>query len=368
MKKDIFAVCDPEAAYTERLMEYIHQKHGTSFEVQAFTSVQKLCEFAENQQISVLLVAAYAMNEKVRELSIEKVILLSEGDVLQEYSQYPAVYKYQASDSMISEVMECYAQNIQRNPMQLLKKKLKVIGVYSPISRALKTSFALTLGQEMAKKSAVLYLNMESYSGFETLLKKDSLGDFSDLLYFLRSGAGNLIYKVQGMVQKMEQLDYLPPFFSPEDLKGVTVKEWTEVLSVIEDYSAYEIVILDIGEAVNGVFELLNRCDSIYMPIREDTLSRAKLNQYERLIMLSEYTDIKKRTKLIKLPFHNSFGPTDQYIGQLLWGELGDFVRKMLREEQGSGRNATQGTIGKGTFAADGTARRGDRRTDKRRD
>lgn len=355
MKKDIFAVCDPEAEYTERLMEYIHKKHGSAFEVQAFTSVQSLCEFAVKQPISVLLISAHIINERVQLLPIEKIIILSEGEVIEELSSFPTVYKYQASDAMISEVMSCYAAERRQQPMQLLKRKMKVIGVYSPVNRVLKTSFALTMGQVLARERGVLYLNMESYSGFETLMKKEFQADLSDLMYFVRRESANLVYKLQGTVHSLDNLDYIPPFLSPEDLKSITIDEWLELIHIIESYTTYEIVLMDIGEAVNGIFNLLERCDIIYMPVREDALSAAKLSQYEKVLKLNEYENIREKTKKLKLPFHNSFGLGEHYIEQLMWGELGDFVRKLVREEAKNGRTEYSRAVTQKALGEDGT-------------
>lgn len=48
MKKSIFAVCDLEASYAYNLMEAIDETQGSSFEVQAFTNVERLIAYAEN--------------------------------------------------------------------------------------------------------------------------------------------------------------------------------------------------------------------------------------------------------------------------------------------------------------------------------
>ena len=82
----------------------------------------------------------------------------------------------------------------------------------------LKTSFALTLGQILAKERAVLYLNLEEYSGFEEMLGKGFAQNLSDLLYFVRQENGNLIYKMNSMVQTINNLDFIPPVRTPEDI------------------------------------------------------------------------------------------------------------------------------------------------------
>ena len=84
------------------------------------------------------------------------------------------------------------------------------------MGRCLKTSFAPTLGQILAKERAVLYLNLEEYSGFEEMLGKRVRANLSDLLYFVRQENGNLIYKMNSMVQTINNLDFIPPVRTPE--------------------------------------------------------------------------------------------------------------------------------------------------------
>ena len=49
--------------------------------------------------------------------------------------------------------------------------------------------------QILAKERAVLYLNMEEYSGFEELMGKGFAHNLSDLLYYVRQDNQNLLYK-----------------------------------------------------------------------------------------------------------------------------------------------------------------------------
>lgn len=336
MKKDIFAICDPEAAYALRLTEFIQERQGTAFEIHAFTNVKSLCEFAAGHEVSLLLISTRAMCREVRELPIEKIVILSEGEILEELSEYSCIYKYQASDSLVAEVMEDYAAE-RRTPQALLKKDMCCIAIYSPIKRVLKTSFALTLGQLLAKDRKVLYLNMESCSGFSRLMEKEFTADISDLMYFIKRDGGSLVYKLQGIVQSLGNLDYVPPALSPMDIRSVECKEWLSRLEEVESYSTYEMIILDFDESVDGFLEILRRCQMVYMPVREDNISVAKIRQYEKLLEFAGYGDLEEKTRKLKLPFHGNFGQGTQYVEQLIWGELGDFARNLIREEFGNG-------------------------------
>ena len=80
MKKSIFAVCDLEASYAYNLMEAIDETQGSSFEVQAFTNVERLIAYAGERHIELLLISAAAMCGELLKLSIGKIMILSEGE------------------------------------------------------------------------------------------------------------------------------------------------------------------------------------------------------------------------------------------------------------------------------------------------
>ena len=238
-KKNIFAVCDLEVEYAYNFMEYLNQRRNLPFEVQAFTSPQILCEYAKTQPIEILLISDKAMCEEVRRLKVGKLIILTEGVHNPELDQYPSVYKYQASDSVVREVMECYgAEKAARESLPQWKRQASVIGIYSPVGRCQKTSFALTLGQILAKDRAVLYLNLESYSGFEQLLGEVWERNLSDLLYFLRQDNASIVHKLSGMIQSVQNLDFVPPALAPMDIQCTDVKEWLRLIDSIVSESA----------------------------------------------------------------------------------------------------------------------------------
>ena len=165
-KKSVFAVCDTEMEYARNFMEYLNQKRNIPFEVHAFSSAEMFLEFAKNNETEILLISDKAMKEEIRRYPIRQIIILSEGVHSPVLDQYPAVYKYQSSEKVIREVMACYGveNGVDTSPALLPKKEMRIIGIYSPVGRTQKTSFALTMGQILAKERAVLYLNMESYS------------------------------------------------------------------------------------------------------------------------------------------------------------------------------------------------------------
>lgn len=334
--KSILAVCDLEEAYAYNFVEYMNQKRSIPFEVQAFTSVDHLMESAREHPIEILLISDKAMQDNVHELDVGKLIILSEGVHHPCLDQYPSVYKYQSSDNVIREVMNCYGvERITPTHVQTAKKKTEIIGIYSPVGRTAKTSFALTLGQIMARDKIVLYLNLEEYSGFEQLLECAYERTLGDLIYYIRQGNPNLLVKMNSMIQSVNNLDYLPPALSPMDIQNTTYEEWMILLGEIVKNSPYETVILDLGDGVADLYALLGECDTIYMPIRTDVISTSKIQHFEHLINMWNYGSVLERIRKVKLPYHRTQKQGLAYLDELIWSELGDYVRKLIREEGG---------------------------------
>ena len=335
MKKKIFAVCDLDASYACSLMDYLNGKKTTPFEVQAFTNIESLQAYARENPIEVLLISIRAMCNEIRDLPIGRIIMLSEGEALPELEEYPSVYKFQSSDQLLSEVLEYY---VQMHPQPYIfgktAHKTRIYGIYSPIERARKTSFALTLGEVLSENNQVLYLNFEEFSGFEELFDMKYRTDISDLIYFFRQKEGGFIYKLNSVVQTFHELHYIPPTLSPADIRDVSGKEWMDFLNEICTYGEYDILLLDLSEQVDELFQILRGCDRVYVPVLEDMLSQAKLSQYEKLIRMLDMEDLLEKTHKLKLPVQPLLRENGDIVQQLLWGEMGNFVRKMLLEEE----------------------------------
>jgi len=335
-ERDIFAVCDLEVEYAYHFMEFISKKKSIPLEIRVFTNVQALSEFLQEHQIELLLISENAMCEEIQTQKIGQIVILASGIVPDYLKKYPSVYKYQSSNRVIRETMVCYGESQKNKGKQLrmTTRDVEIIGIYSPVGRTMKTTFALTLGQILAKKKAVLYLNLEEYSGFEYLLEQSYEQNLGDLLYYLRQGEENLIGKLNEMVRSMNNLDFLPPVLSPGDIQQTSLEAWMRLLQEIIDYSNYEVIILDLGDCVTELYQLLEQCGKIYMPIRTDPMSQAKISQFENLLRVWGKVAVINRIQKIRLPYHRTIHRGSGYLDDLVWSELGDFVRELIRQER----------------------------------
>ena len=335
MKKQIFAVCDLEAEYARNFMDYLNQRKNIPFEIQAFTNVSSFVAYAKENPVELLLISAEAMCHAVGELDIGKIVILTEGSKPDELDRYADVYKYQASSDIVREVMACYGAEKAVLPAQMpvLKKTTELLGIYSPLGFCGQTSFALALAQILGREKSVLYLNMEEYSGFEELFEKEYPYTLSDLLYFVRQEKAGITVKMNSMIQSMGSMDFIPPVQSPEDIRGTRWQDWERLLQEIVLHSSYEAVVLDVGDGIEEVFQILDLCTRVYVPVRDDRISKCKMEQFEKLLRLRDYSQLLAGIEKVLLPILSQNTDNEFRVEELVWSELGDFVRELLEKE-----------------------------------
>lgn len=330
MKKLNFAICDLEASYACRLMNYITEKQNIPFEILAFSGIESLREFTQEHRLELLLISSRMMCEEICDMDINRIVMLSEGQVAPQYEDYPTVYKYQASNSLVAEVMNFYASEANGQAPYFMKRNAQIIGIYSPVKRCGKTCFALTLGQILAKKQSVLYLNLEECAGFAELTGQSYSADITDVMYFVRQNKGNVIFKVQAIVQHLGSMAYVPPAYSAGDLREVSQEEWISLLDSVTSLGGYETVILDLDGAAEEQISLLSVCTQIYSPVCEGVMAKAKIAQYEKLLREMEREEILKEAVYLHLPYAEPAAQGEYALEQLVNGEMGNYVRTLL--------------------------------------
>mgnify|MGYP002696158691 FL=1 len=185
----------------------------------------------------------------------------------------------------------------------------------------------MSFAQLMAEKHPTLYLNFEHYVGIIELLPERQDRDLADLLYFLAGDEGKFPLRMQTVIQRKGNLDYIPPMRNGQNLLGITWEEWRSLFQRIEELGKYEYVILDLSESIQGLLDVLQMCIKVFTLTREDKMSQCKLDQYEQLLSLCEKEEVKGKTRKLNLPYFQRL-PVE--MEQYTRGELADYVRKEI--------------------------------------
>lgn len=303
METKVLAICDTEKQYALKLMEAFSEKKNFGFQVHAFSKVNDLEHFAARTRIEILLIPGKCMSETLSRLDIGKVILLSDGELCEKFSDYESIYKYQSAEHIMKEVLCYYAEYAKPVAgMYYGKKEFEIYGVYSPIGRCGKTALAEGLAAAFGKKKKTLLLDLQSYNARKEQLGGEQLWDLADIIYFLRQGKQTFLYKLGSIVRNRDVYDYILPMKTPADLRSVTVAEWLELLEKLASDSDYHVVVLDFGQDVSGLFQLLGNCSQIYMPILSDQDSVRKLENFEWILKDEDFENVINDIHKIYLP------------------------------------------------------------------
>ncbi|MBR1692934.1 MAG: hypothetical protein IJ711_09200 [Lachnospiraceae bacterium] len=326
----LFAICDRQEQYVSKLAEYLNFKKAIPFQVVAFSSVDKLLEYGRQAKVELLLITEELFAEHRERIAAAHVILLGESGI-EVIAGYRVIYKYQSAEQIMRQVLKIYGEIGDPMLLTVAHRQTEVIGVYSPVRRCLQTSFAVTLGQLMAKKKKCLYLNFEPFSGFSSLMKRQYEQDFTDLMYFLSNGMEKLVYKLQGMIESIGELDYIPPALSFLDFAQIDGETMRLLIDEIAMRTDYETVILDLSEHLRFLFDLLLRCDRIFTITKDDGMAQAKLEHYKQLLAYMQKEEILAHTQLLELP---QFEEIPVRLEQLPYSGLSDYIAKTILKEE----------------------------------
>ena len=242
MSKNILALYDTDGDYVMRFLEFAQSRSkNIPFEIRAYTKEKELSAFAAKNPVAILLIAEKLMTDDIRTLHTGCIILLTEGVSSEKYKMYPSVSRYRSASSLLKEVFDLYAKDgTEHKEFTAVKGDTKIIGIYSPVSGCLKTSFALTLGQLLSEKYPTICLNFEACAGFSELLHVTYERDIEDLIYYIRTGEANLTDKMNAMTERVGDLAYLPPARSVQDVLSTTIEEWMQLIDLVREKSGFE--------------------------------------------------------------------------------------------------------------------------------
>lgn len=329
MKKKILVLCDKEKEYLQQLTDYLQKKEQFPFEIHAYSGPSGVMEYEMGNEVEMLLVSETAYTYEVSRFPANQILILGDNSGTLNVG-LPQTEKYQQAENIYRFIMDHYLQNGSvEEKVFCEEKKAKIIGLYSPVKRCLQTSFALTMGQIMAKAKKTLYISFEHYAGWNSLLRKEGGKDLSDLLGYLDEKE-KFAFRIRLVERKVGNLWYIPPVYAGQNLVYVTAAEWVKLINRISAEGGYDYLILDLSEGLQGVFDLLRLCDRIYTIVCDDRPAGSKVDQYEHLLRVQEYEDVLEKTKKQRLPHITELpGQIEQYTR----GALADFVKRLVRED-----------------------------------
>ena len=296
MSSSYLVICDKDESYTARLAAYFNGKRELAFQVKTCKMPEEVQEFLADSEKGILLLHEdFFGNVFVKEWRGE-IWILSESRRMGSQEEVQSLFKYQPAGRLLIQILEkCEEQNIEGIWRVRKSTKSKVVGFFSPIRRIGQTTFALEKARELSKEANVLYLNMETYAGSDGYFEAANSKTLSTLLYYAKQESDNVGMILTTLVCSKNGVDYIPPAAAREDLYTVAAEEWIWLFRKLLHNTIYDILILDMHECIQGLYEILKFCDDVYMLTADDRIAASKIKQYEDDLRQMGYGEVAER-------------------------------------------------------------------------
>lgn len=329
-------IYEKNRTYGNRLMSAMSKRAAMRFKVQMFTDREQFESYIKNNEPDVLLTGEESYYADIRKLYSGRIILLMDeyadsNSIKEVYGQdIIGVCRYQSSDTLYKEVIK---------EGKLLRKKqqasVDTIAVYSPVHAEPKSAFVLNLGKVLGEKCKVLYLNLEEFSGLDEILPDMEKGTLSDAIYYYRQGKSTAIEKIKETISTAAGFDYIAPVKCAEDISGIEPEEMLDFIGCIGKELAYDVIILDISEAVRDKWKILENASRFYMPIKDDYMSARKIAQFETYYGGTGKEEILDNTVKVRLP-EGEGNINPDFWDKLQAGGMYRYVKKLTEQWEAS--------------------------------
>lgn len=337
IENKILVICDADEKYADRLLEYFLKQAELPFDLWSFSTIPDLIDFMKENSIFLLLVQEEILNELGGKICAENIFVLSSdiGKCNSASDEIRYIYRYRSAKDIMMFIYQNCTVNIRLPVRNICDNETKLIGFFTPVSTDLQTSLALTMGQILARKKPVLYLN---FDGCNSFYRQDfhSIFNLSDLIFYFNHSRDNFLAKLSTMKLTMNKVDYIAPAKTYMDIQSVSGENFCEMLKYICESGLYDYVLLDMTSAIQGIFEILGMCYRIYTLEDNNVTSLRKLRWYENMIRFVHADFVQERTRYIAIPVEIA-GETGrklpEYPEELTYSCFGEYVAGILKED-----------------------------------
>ena len=166
-------------------------------------------------------------------------------------------------------------------------------------------------------------MNFEGFSGLSGLFHENFEENVSDILYSMRQGEKDIAPKITAAVRRVGELDVIPPCLSGQELIGISFREWEKLFEVLRQETAYEYLVLDLGDGLGHLRDFLESSDRIYMPAPESIPEKVRTDAFESWIDRCGIPQVRDKIRRLRFSSEDLPKDRDRYAEQLVWTGLG---------------------------------------------
>jgi cellulose biosynthesis protein BcsQ len=288
------AIIDTDSNYMESVAGYITTNYGLSFSVYCFSTLDLFMKDAGRrpERFDIILVSPEFYSRE-HFSGFPGTVILLEKNSFHTKREMPSVFKYRHCDSIIGEILDI--RNAQGHTDSRLHGGLsgtRVVGVYSPVGGAGKSTVSTGLAVQCARRGMkVFYLNLESAGSTSSFFGTWDGPGFSKILFSLkcnRASCGREMVS-SGTVCGINGINYYLPPDSPFEWDELSSDDYAFLVKQLKNAGIYNVVLIDMDSAISKKnFSILQKCDVILLLTIRNLIAAEKMQILHREILRVE--------------------------------------------------------------------------------
>lgn len=243
------AFLETDKSYIDRLISSFGVKYSDKLELYYFSSLEVALKNLESSKIDVFIAHdSFDINTKDLPQRCGFAYLVDSPDI-ESVRNVPSICKFQKAELIYKQILSIFSENATEITGIKFNSTdgSQVIGFTSPAGGTGCSTAAAAFAVSRSKQCRVLYLNIEKFGDSNLFFEAPGFGDFSDIIYAVKSKKSNISMKLESVVKQDSTGVF---FYSPTkialDMTELTTTDIKNLLSDIKLFGGYDYIVLDI--------------------------------------------------------------------------------------------------------------------------
>lgn len=299
-KNNVCLIYDSDEQYAKRLMNIINDAADVPYNAKVFTRENELGRYMANNSADVLMVSEECYTYDLEKRHAGKVIVMcedehsAEGINNRKKEQLQGICKYQSSYQLLNSIIRQKSSVVSEKQGQA-----EIIGIYG-FNPSMRVILALLASTAYAKKGRQLFINLDEFSGMDSILPAKET-NLADAIYIFKQSGMKYVKSISDVICESGKLHYIPPVACAEDISYMDSKLLTAFIESICREEGYEYVVVNISEGMTHPWEFLAYSDYIYFADSGGYIENCRFQELKRYFMENGMEDIVQNIVRIHL-------------------------------------------------------------------
>ncbi len=293
------AILENDKIYLQRIVASFNMKYSDKLEIYSFTDPEIAISALTNNKIEVLLVNEAIEIDAMRLPTRCALAYLVDSADIESVRNETAIFKFQNAELIYKQILSVFSEKASSiTGLHFDENETgAIIAFLSPAGGCGSSTAAAACALSFAAKNKkTLYINLEKLGSSDTFFSAEGAGDFSDLIYAIKSKKANLPLKLESTVKQDESGVY---FYSSTklalDMAELSTEEIKRLVNDLRMYGGYDYVILDMDFSLDSnTLDVLNVCSRFVLVSDGSEISNGKLlRAIDSLGIIEQQSDYK---------------------------------------------------------------------------